>query len=387
MTIVRDDNRTGAAATLAAVRVLLPEIAARAPEIEAARRVPLDLLDKLKTAGCFRLLRPTSHGGSGSDLAGALSVYEELGRADASTAWVSLIGGAAWVDLAGLPRATFDAVFPPGDDTIVAGVFSPNGTAEPMDGGYVIDGRWGFASGCEHADWFYGNCIDTTTGEPRFRIAVLHPEEIEIEDTWSVVGLRGTGSHHVRVRGVPVPAERTFSLFEDPPCVDSPLVRIPVPTLASMLFSGVAVGVARGALDDVTELAAGKVPLLSPSTLAANPLFQYQLADADVRLRAARELAYAEAAALWDAALAGDELTPALRARARSAAAHAVTTAATVVDAAYQAGGGASLYDSSPLQRRLRDSRALTQHFLLKADTLTTCGAVLAGQQPDLHIF
>ena len=71
----------------------------------------------------------------------------------------------------------------------------------------------------------------------------------------------------------------------------------------------------------------------------------------------------------------------------RSAAVHVARTAATVVETAYRAGGGSSLYDSSPLQRRLRDVNALAQHFLLKPDTLTTCGALLAGEEPELTVF
>jgi alkylation response protein AidB-like acyl-CoA dehydrogenase len=153
-------------------------------------------------------------------------------------------------------------------------------------------------------------------------------------------------------------------------------------------MASVTVGVAQGALADVLALSADRVPLLSESPLATNPLFQQQVGDADVRLRAARALLHAEASALWAAAEEGaGAVTPALRSRARTAAPHAAGTAADVVDVAYRAGGSSALYDDSTLQRRLRDMRALTQHFLLKRDTLATCGALLAGQEPDITIF
>ena len=129
------------------------------------------------------------------------------------------------------------------------------------------------------------------------------------------------------------------------------------------------------------------MPLLSPSPLAANPLFQYQLADADVKLRAARALLYEAAAEAWETGTGGGEFTPTFRAQLRSAGVHATMTAASVVDTAYRSGGGSSLYDESPLQRRMRDVQAVSQHFLVKPDTLTTCGAVFAGQSPDLTIF
>ena len=105
----RDGCRDDAADVLAAVEQLAPTIAGRASEIEAARRLPADLLDELKTAGAFRLTRPASHGGLGADLPSAMRVFEALARADASVGWTVMIGGASWPDLAGLPRPTFDS--------------------------------------------------------------------------------------------------------------------------------------------------------------------------------------------------------------------------------------------------------------------------------------
>jgi alkylation response protein AidB-like acyl-CoA dehydrogenase len=372
---------------LDAVRRLMPEIEARAPEVESARRVPLDLLDQLKAAGCFRVLLPETHGGAGADLGSAMRVFEEISRADASVAWIVLVGGVAWVDLSGLKRSTFDSIYRPGVDTVVAGAFNPTGNAVPVKDGYRVDGRWAFASGCEHADWLYGNCVDTSSGEPQLRTAVFQPDEVEIEDTWSVSGLCGTGSHHFNVKDVVVPGERTSRVFVDPPCVDVPLVRVPVPATIALSMASVPLGIARAALDDVIALATEKVPLLAPAPLASNPRFQYELADADAKLRAARALLHTEADAAWATAAADDEFTPALRARLRSAAVLAVTDAASVVDMAYGAAGGSSLYSECSLQRRLRDVRAVTQHFLFRPDTLTTCGAVLAGQAADLTVF
>jgi alkylation response protein AidB-like acyl-CoA dehydrogenase len=381
------DTRPGTKAVLDDVRDLVPEIRTRAAEIESARRVPLDLLDRLRTAGAFGLLLPASHGGAEAELPNGMRVIEELSRADASVAWIVLVGGGVWLDLAALPRATFDAIYGSGGTTIVAGVFNPTGTAEPVPGGYRVNGRWSFASGCEHADWIYGNCIDPSGDEPQIRTAVFRPEEVDIEDTWSVVGLCGTGSHHFEVHDVVVPAERTASPFTDPHSVETPLTRVPVPAALALAMAAVPLGIARGALDDVTELATAKVPLLAPSALATDPVFQYHLADADARLRAARAGLYQAAGDAWDAAVGGDEFAPELRAHLRATAVHAGVTATEVVDFAYHAGGGSSLYLESPLQRRLRDAHAVSQHFLLRPGTLTTCGAVLAGQNPELTIF
>lgn len=61
--------------------------------------------------------------------------------------------------------------------------------------------------------------------------------------------------------------------------------------------------------------------------------------------------------------------------------------AAAVVDTACRSGGGSSIYAECPLQRRFRDIHAITQHFLIKPDTLTTAGAILARQDVDVMVF
>jgi alkylation response protein AidB-like acyl-CoA dehydrogenase len=383
-----------AAATLAAVRDLAPEISARGPEIEQARRLPADLLDQLIDAGCFRLVLPASHGGAGATLTETMQVLETLSRADASVGWAVMIGAGSWCDLAGLPREMFDALFG-GGDVITAGAFAPSGTATPVDGGYRISGRWAFVSGCEYATWVFGNSIEQPgpggsagpDGPPRMRVAVFSPDEIEIEDTWDVSGLRGTGSHHVRADDVFVPAARTLAMLEDGPCIDEPLLRIPVPTLYSLPVASVALGIARGAIDDILALAAHKVPLLDQAPLAGSVPFQVDLAVADTRLRAAAALVYDVADELWTTAVEASPVSPEQRARARAAAVWATSQAVEAVTSAYRAGGGSSLYADSPLQRRLRDINAVTQHFLVKPATLATAGAILAGQDVDLTVF
>jgi alkylation response protein AidB-like acyl-CoA dehydrogenase len=381
---------TAPADAVAAARALARTIAARAPETEAARRVPTDLLAELVDAGCFRIALPASHGGIGADLATALQLFETVAAADGSTGWTVMIGAVAWVDLAGLPRATFDELFAAGGDVIVAGAFNPTGASivATDDGRYRVDGRWGFASGCEHATWLYGNCVEGLVGGvPRLRIAVFSPDEVEIEDTWNVSGLRGTGSHHFRADDVVVAAERTLVPLAGEPCVDAPMARIHAPALIALVVASVAVGIAQGALDEIVDLAAGKVPLLAGAPLAASPQFQHDLAVADADVRGARSLLHDTARSLWQSAVDGVEPSLVDRARVRAAGVWAAERAVAATGAAYRAGGGSSLYADCALQRRLRDIHALTQHFIVRGDTLTTAGAILAGQDVTAMVF
>lgn len=369
--------------TLEAVAALAPDIAARAEEIERGRRLPPDLVDQLKAAGCFRTLVPRSHGGAELDLPAQMRVIEELARADGSVAWTVMIGCLAPALLGRLPRETFDALYAEGPDLILAGTFNLKGVATPVDGGFRVTGQWSFASGCQHCDWFIAHCIVDDGPQPSMRMMVLPPTDVEIKDTWSVAGLCGTGSHDFVVNDTFVPAERSFAVWDEP-SLDVPLLRIPELSLSSLSFGAVAVGIADGALGEVTTLATGKLPMFSEGTLASNPLFQNQLADADARLRAVRALLYADAETAWATAAAGTPFTPEHRARIRATNTWGARTTASVVDMAYTAGGGSAIYSSSPLQRRLRDIHTLTQHFAVKLDTFTKAGAVLAGQEVDL---
>jgi alkylation response protein AidB-like acyl-CoA dehydrogenase len=375
-----------AADIFATVRSLTPAIAARSEEIEHARRLPPDLVGQLRDAGCFRMLVPRRAGGAEAELPDHYAMIRELARADGSVGWTVMIGSSAPVILGLLPAETFAAIYADSPDVVLAGAFKPTGVATPVDDGFHVTGRWAFASGCQHADWFIGHCMVDDGRSPPLRMMVLPPDDVEIVDTWTVSGLCGTGSHDFTVDGVFVPDGRTFSVFEDGG-LDGPIGRIPELVFSSLAIANVAVGIAEGALAEVTTLASAKVPMFADATLAANPLFRYSLGETDAHLRAVRSVLDADAVTAWSTALSGAEFTPRLRAQLRATATWSTAAAARVVDAAYTAGGGSSLYASSPLQRRLRDAHAITQHFAVKADTLTLAGAVLAGQDVDLSFL
>jgi alkylation response protein AidB-like acyl-CoA dehydrogenase len=186
---------------------------------------------------------------------------------------------------------------------------------------------------------------------------------------------------------VEVPAARTFVPLGGEPCVEATILRVPLPSLFAMGIAAIATGIARGALDDVVEMATGKVPLLASGPLATSPWFRFELATADTDLRAARALLWESAESAWAKAEARSPFTLLDVARLRAAAVWATTHAAAVVDAAYTAAGGSAIWTAAPLQRRWRDVHAVTQHFLVKPETYATAGAVLAGQDVEVMVF
>ncbi|MDP9442149.1 MAG: acyl-CoA dehydrogenase family protein [Actinomycetota bacterium] len=371
------------------VTALTPAVPKRAEEIEQARRLPLDLLDELTQAGCFRMGLPRSHGGEELGFSDIIGVIELLSRADGAVGWTVMIGGTTPELFAFLPQARFDALYASGPDLIGGGTVAPKGLAVAVDGGYRASGRWAFASGSEHCSWLMAHCVVLGAdgklqlgpkGLPVMRAMVLPAQEFQIVDTWHVSGLRGTGSHDLVLEEAFVPSDQAMDIFGEAN-LPGPLFRIPLLDKFGLYVASVGVGIAAGALEEVQALAVGgKRPAFAPQRIAENPLFQHRLGEADANLRAARALLYAEADAAWAAAVEGRALSPLERAQLRATGSHVTALATSVVDTAYNLGGGTSVYNSCPLQRRLRDIHTLTQHAVVAPASYATVGAGLAGE-------
>lgn len=378
-----------------AVRDLAPVISARAAEIESARRIPPDLLDQMIAAGLFRMLTPRSHGGQEIDLPLSMEIIESIAAADGASGWTVMIGSETPMLLALLPRNRFDQIYSVGPDVIMGGGFAPRGQAELGNNEYLVNGRWGFASGCQHSSWLVGNCVVTQNGQSRpgllpgsdeIRAMLFRHDQAKIIDTWDVNGMRGTGSHDIEVKNLRVPAEDSLDIFLGSSCVPGPLYKAPVVSFA-LHIGAVGVGIARHALADIIALVhTNKKRLYTASTIADSPLFHYRLAHAETSLRAARELLMAESRAVWESSLAGHSPTPPEMARIIGSVAWAAQSAASIVDTCYTAGGGTAPYNSSPLQRHLRDIHTLTQHAAVNESMLTRAGAFLIGKFPDFSI-
>jgi alkylation response protein AidB-like acyl-CoA dehydrogenase len=115
---------------LADIRELAPEITLRAQEIEAARRIPPDLVQALRSIAVFRMFVPQSHGGLELDLPTALKIIGALSRIDGSVGWIATIGAGCDIFASLLPRKTYEHVYQNGPDVIIAGSAQPAGTAE-----------------------------------------------------------------------------------------------------------------------------------------------------------------------------------------------------------------------------------------------------------------
>jgi alkylation response protein AidB-like acyl-CoA dehydrogenase len=382
------------AAVKTAVTELLPEIAARAPDYERERRIPNDLAAKLKSSGVFRIGLPKRVGGVETSAVERLGILEDVAAADASAGWTVAIGVQSPAFLSNLSSTDFARLYLDTPNLVLAGCGAPTGQAQPCDGGYRINGRWAWASGCLHADWLFVNCLALKDGAPQsgsipgrpLMISAIFPAEsarMHHDESWFVSGLRGTGSCDISVADLFVPTAFTFDSVECAP--DGPEASL-LPPLAvgALQFAAVAVGVARGAVDDVIALArSGKQRAYSSARSAEQPVFQFRVGEAETRLRAARALLHVHAE-LVDREAADLPrgfpllLHPLTKATAATSQ-FVVRLAAEAVDVCADIAGGSSIHDSSPLQRRRRDIHTLSQHVTLGDPMMTRHGAGLLG--------
>lgn len=367
-----------------AAEALAPRVAELAELGERERRLPAELVAKFRSAGLLAMCAPASLGGGEVPLADTLAAIETIAVADAAAAWCAMIQSTSGVTGGYLEPDGAAEVFAERGDTVLGGVYAPLGRAADAPGGYRVSGRWPFASGSGHCTWLIGGCL-VEAGPAR--LMLFPAAEVAIHDTWHVSGLAGTGSNDIEVRDVFVPRARTVAVATEQPLASGPLYRFPVFGLLALGIAAVALGIARGAIEDMLDLAGAKTPTGSRRKLAERPLVQLQLAQAEAGLGSARAYVFDSVAHAWAAAERGEVLTLAQRARLRLAATSATLACAEVVDAMYGAGGGTSIYQSSPLQRRFRDIHAATQHVMVGLPTYELAGRVLFGLETDTSVL
>ncbi len=354
---------------LEASRALEPLIRADADEAEAARRYPRRVIQAMAEAGVFRMLVPRVAGGDEMDPLTLLDVVEAVSRFDGSAGWVAMIGSGAGFIAGFLSAEIGREIFADPLGSLCGNLGAPTARAVVVPGGYRVTGRWPFVSGCEHSTWLSGLAMVGDTP----RIMVFPRADGEIIDTWSVTGLRATGSHDVAVANLFVPEERAF-WWTNGPKHDGPLYAV---RFMLITHAAHALGVARAAVDALVQLAEVKVPTRSSALLKDRPLVQAQVAQAEAMVQSARDFMWRTTAEAWSAVCAGRPVDGRQRAILRLAMTQAVQASAQAVDLMWAAGGGSPIYTSSPLERCFRDIHVATQHAAVSALSWETIGKAL----------
>ncbi len=377
---------------IAGIRANRERLESAGERAEELRTLPNDAVAILRSLGLFWLKTPAELGGTPLPPAEFADVIEELAYIEAATAWTGMIGAgttglaAGWLPEAGA-RQVFGSSGPDGPDgpardrPVIAGQMVARGAGHRVPGGYLVTGRWGFASGIVHADWLLGTFQPDGPGEPghgpdRMVVFLVPKTRAEVIDNWHVAGLQGTGSLDFSLDGTFVPEELTYELGR-PAVRGGDLFRLGWPAFVSNEMPPFAVGVARRALDDMTELATHTARFPGGPTVSERAVFHKELGRAETQIRAARAVHREALAAAWATAVAGTVPGEDLQLALTTASVYAVETCTDVVNDLFRYGGGRVLALASPMQRHLRNVLAARQHIALSEENYETAGRYL----------
>jgi alkylation response protein AidB-like acyl-CoA dehydrogenase len=391
------DSDESTSRTLNAARELGPKIRAAADEIEQGRRLPMHLVREMQRAGLFRMAMPRAWGGPELDPLTQVRVIEALSSVDASAGWCTMIGIDGGYITTFIEQTVAREMY--ADlDSVTAITFAPPGKAVKTKDGFIVSGRWPFGSGCQHATWLVGHFVvfdgDSprlqSNGLPETRFGFVPAAEGEIIDTWTTNGLRGSGSHDWMVKDRFIPDERTFNLAAPTLYRQGPLYALP--NLLLYKTCAVALGIARGAIDDFVALASNKPitfksPSASKAMLRDETYVQCTVAQAEASVSSARAFVFEAFGDMWNTLLTGDPPSLKQRARGRLAMVHASAACLQAVELLYKANGGSSVYAGNAFDRRLRDMQTANQHTVVSLKTWEVTGRVLLGLEHNYGLL
>jgi alkylation response protein AidB-like acyl-CoA dehydrogenase len=373
-------------ALMARVHDLLPEIRGLAEETERNRNIAPQIVTKIRDAELLRICRPKEFGGFEYDAVVALEIALAISAACASTGWV--VNGALsnGISFGHFPIEAQRELWGGGDDPFSCACFVPTGTAVSTERGYLLNGKWSFASGCDHSSWIRLGALITSSGAapPHDGAFFLLPiSDVAIEDNWFVCGLSGTGSKNIIVREAFVPEHRVL-LFADTRSGrtpggqhhQNPLYRLPLLVLGATMLASTAVGAARGAVAAYQETTAGRTTrgALAGGGLAMTEFATVQLrfAEASAAVEAAEMILLTDLQNAMGKLRLGEEITVDDRIRCRRNQAYATRLAAQAVEALNGSTGGYGLLLSNPVQRAWRDVNAVARRVSLNWDAVGT---------------
>lgn len=356
---------------LDAARKLAPLVRASADETDANRELPKPVFHALADAGMYLMAVPRAVGGLEIDFPTYVQVIEELGKADASTAWTVSQGANFSTYSARMPRDVARAIWIDTPRSVVSNTPGATAQAVVVPGGYRVTGRQGFSTGCRHASWIAAHAqviengvVRSKDGKPEARYCLVPVGEVELLDTWHTRGMRGTGTHAFAVNDVFVPAERTVLTYGAPLVSDGPRYKIPL-TLGFAAGDGmVALGLARSCINAFFDVAGSKTPRNVQGLLRDQPITQFAVGQAEAALRSGRAFLMEAVCDIWHEATSTEAATLSRERRAvlRLAATHAIRLAAQIVESLYTACGATTVFDGHLIQRHFQDMHVITQH-------------------------
>ncbi|MSO64744.1 MAG: hypothetical protein EXQ85_02890 [Alphaproteobacteria bacterium] len=358
-------------------RDLVPALGHRVAETQSLRHIPSATIADFKAAGFFKCMQPKRYGGYELEFGANAFIAGEIARACASSAWVqTVIASHHWV-VGMFPPEAQDDVWGDDADAVVASAYANSGAhAVPEGNGFRLHGTWHFASGVHAADWIIVLApVDRGGPKPENTTVLVPKRDFAILDTWHASGLRGTGTHDVRVRDAFIPGHRELPFAaasggRSPGSAvnPSPIYRLPMMGVGCFTVVGPVTGVAQAALETYTDQVRGRTAILSENKLADATPLQLKVAECAVEIDCARLLLRRDLEEVNRLAAENDPISAANRLRYKRDVAFAAQLCRRAVDRLVMALGVTGQRDDHPIQLASRDINALASHGLLSWD-------------------
>ncbi|MEV0546246.1 acyl-CoA dehydrogenase family protein [Nocardia salmonicida] len=377
------------------IAAIADQLREQAPEAERLGQLPDATAQLLKTAGPIRLLQPKKYSGYEAHPREFAETVMATAALDPASGWIAGIVGVHPWQLAFADPKVQDEVWADDHDTWMASPYAPTGIARPVDGGYIFNGRWQFSSGTDHCDWiFLGAMLGDTEGKMAMPPTMLHmilPRQDYriVEDSWNVVGLKGTGSKDIIVKDAFVPDYRVMNgdhvidgTAQKEYGVTETLYKMPWSTMFPLGISSAVVGIAEGALAAHLDYQRDRVGAQG-TAVKDDPYVLFAIGEAAADINAARQELLANADMIFDAVDAGKEISFAERAAVRRTQVRAAWRAVTAVDQIFARSGGNAMRIDKPLQRYWRDAHVGLAHAIHVPSTVYHASAVSSlGLEP-----
>lgn len=372
---------------------LAPQILAVRDELESGGRLPAALVQCLDQAGLMQLYLPRSMGGPEVDPISSYHVIEEISKVDGSVGWCTFLSSVGCYFSGWLKADVGRELFGSDPHVRIAASFRALGEAQAVDGGYIVTGRWNYASGIDHANWLAVNCLVvdekgprlTPAGVPEDRMFMIPAEHATIYDTWTPMGMLGTGSKDFSIEGISVPEERSWGLWdsaqEPSPLYDPRLLL----TMTWTLVVANALGMARGAMEAFVELASQSGSTRSSTLLRDRTPIQNTVGKAEAIISASRTYVLDSVEAVVDVVTEGKKDPGPEIAQARLAITHGMWEAVKAVDMLFHAAGTNGIHQKYPLERFFRDVHVCVQHGAGLLSNFDLGGQAMLGLKPDDH--
>ena len=358
-----------------AAKAISIEAENRRKEIESERNIPIEIMDKVKTAGLVKMWATKESGGSETAVSEVCKVISNMAYHNGSTAWVVGVTNCASLITGFVAEEMAKDLFQD-EGAMIGGFAGPAGMATTDGNSLIVKGKWSWGSGITHCSHIVAGVAIMEEGKMKGTAVVfLDPKEVTFHDNWQVLGLKGTHSIDYSVDSVVVPKGRWTYFPVKSPKSDSVLYRFSFLGALSVSIASVGLGLAKRAIVEIEKLAKTKSPFGMGKPLADRPDFQERLAMAKGQMRAAESLLFTTIKEVESEVDMGT-CTPQSKANLRLASAHATSMNTKVVNSCYHLAGGSSIWKDSKLEELFRDMNVVSQHGMVNRGNYRTAGAV-----------